>query len=395
MNTWTKRTLGSICDEFGGHVQTGPFGSQLHQSDYSTEGIPVVMPKDLIEGTISTETIARIPIEMVQKLSRYKLNSGDIVYGRRGDIGRQAIILDSEEGWLCGTGCLSLRVNKDVLEPRFLHYYLNQDSLVDWMKSRAIGATMPNLNTDILRSTPIVYPDIKTQKHISSIIGTYDNLIKNNESITRCLEEIAQLLYEEWFVKFKFPGYEKNKMIDSGHEFGMIPDGWEVTNIQDSMMFNPGKVIDAKNRKGSKNPIYGANGIIGYTDSLTPHPPCIILGKIGSCGSLHRSYVPCWVSNNAFCVTKSKIQSESLAWQMLKRIDFRKFVGGAANPYMPLEYFGKHKVLVPEKKVQNQFEELVGKFASQSWLLLQKTALLKKTRDLLIQQLVTGKCKIK
>ena len=101
-----ETTLGDVCDKVGGIIQTGPFGSQLHESDYSDTGIPVVMPKDIIEGRIVTDGVARVVSEHVDPLSRHKLKRGDIVYGRRGDIGRQALIRLPQEGWLCGTGCL-------------------------------------------------------------------------------------------------------------------------------------------------------------------------------------------------------------------------------------------------------------------------------------------------
>jgi len=77
---WTAATLGEVCDQVGGIIQTGPFGSQLHQSDYSEEGIPVVMPKDIIEGRIVTDGIARVTSEHVERLSRHKLRPGDIIY---------------------------------------------------------------------------------------------------------------------------------------------------------------------------------------------------------------------------------------------------------------------------------------------------------------------------
>ncbi|OIP39924.1 MAG: hypothetical protein AUK25_09215 [Desulfobacteraceae bacterium CG2_30_51_40] len=89
---WSTTTLGEICDRVGGIIQTGPFGSQLHQSDYSQDGIPVVMPKDIIGGRIVTDSVACVAPEHVERLSRHKLKPGDIVYGRRGDIGRQALI---------------------------------------------------------------------------------------------------------------------------------------------------------------------------------------------------------------------------------------------------------------------------------------------------------------
>ena len=101
---WTT-TIGRICDAFDGDVQTGPFGSQLHASDYSDEGIPVVMPQDMDGGKIVCERIARVSQKHVDDLSRHKLRSGDIVFSRRGDVTRFAVVTDREEGWINRDSC--------------------------------------------------------------------------------------------------------------------------------------------------------------------------------------------------------------------------------------------------------------------------------------------------
>ena len=111
--SWELKTLGDISIS----IQTGPFGSQLHQSDYSEEGTPVVMPKDLIGGKISEETIARVSSEHVERLKRHKIIEGDILYSRRGDVGRCAFTTEREKGWLCGTGCLRVTIDRKIADP--------------------------------------------------------------------------------------------------------------------------------------------------------------------------------------------------------------------------------------------------------------------------------------
>jgi len=113
MKGWIRKTIGEICDDGGGEVKTGPFGSQLHQSDYQESGTPVVMPADIIDGKIDESRIARVSESHVNRLHKHKLSKGDIVYGRRGDIGRQALIIDKN------VGC----VEQDACE---LHYKLSQ-----------------------------------------------------------------------------------------------------------------------------------------------------------------------------------------------------------------------------------------------------------------------------
>ena len=97
---WKKVKLGDISSA----IQTGPFGSQLHQSDYSEIGVPVVMPKDIVNGSIDESTIARVENHHVERLSRHKISEGDILYARRGDVGKCAYTIETQKGWLCGTG---------------------------------------------------------------------------------------------------------------------------------------------------------------------------------------------------------------------------------------------------------------------------------------------------
>lgn len=219
-----ERTLGEICDQGGGIVRTGPFGSQLHESDYSDDGTPVVMPKDIIECKVSEQSIARVSSEHVTRLSQHRLLPGDIVYGRRGDIGRQALIGDRESGWLCGTGCLRITLGSGPVEPKWLHYYLRDEGVIAFIAQQAVGATMPNLNTSILRSIPIRFPSLPVQRRIASILSAYDDLIEKNTRRIAILEEMARRLYGEWFVRFRFPGHEQVKMV--GSELGSIPEGW-------------------------------------------------------------------------------------------------------------------------------------------------------------------------
>jgi type I restriction enzyme, S subunit len=194
---WTIRTLGEISDEVDGIIQTGPFGSQLHESDYVAVGVPVVMPKNIIDGRISTEDIAYISERDAKRLDRHILEIGDIVYGRRGDIGRRALIRERERGWMCGTGCLRLSLGSTVLNPVYLYYFLGQPSVIDWISSQAIGATLPNLNTSILRSVSIKYPPLAVQNRIASILTSYDDLIENNIRRIALLKEMGQMIFRD------------------------------------------------------------------------------------------------------------------------------------------------------------------------------------------------------
>ena len=251
-SNWEPTTLGEVCKRGGGDVQTGPFGSQLHAADYVSKGIPSIMPQNIGENRISEDGIARITDEDAQRLSRYLVRAGDIVYSRRGDVERRALIREREEGWLCGTGCLRVRFGKGVVHPPYAAHYLGHPLVREWIVRHAHGATMPNLNTSILSALPFVLPTLDEQRAIAYILGTLDDKIELNRRMNETLEAIARAMFKSWFVDFDpvrakmsgeppesicqrlgltldllalFPG----SLVDS--ELGEMPTGWGVQSF--------------------------------------------------------------------------------------------------------------------------------------------------------------------
>ena len=155
---WRATDLADLTSQSGGSIQTGPFGSQLHASDYVEVGIPVVMPKDISLRRVQTDSIARVSPRDADRLARHKLAPGDVVFSRRGDVERHALISETERGWLCGTGCLLVRPGPKWPSPNFLSLLLDLSQSRLWLVRHAVGATMPNLNTGILGSVPVVMP---------------------------------------------------------------------------------------------------------------------------------------------------------------------------------------------------------------------------------------------
>lgn len=195
--SWAQTTLSNLSD-----IQTGPFGSQLHASDYVDEGIPIIMPQDIIGNRVVTDAIARIREEDAIRLTKYRVQPGDIVYSRRGDVERHALIEEFEKDWLCGTGCLRVRPNNALIMPRYLHYYLSSPESRSWITAHAHGSTMPNLNTTILGEVPICYPNIDEQQAICRILESIDSKIHNNIQINDNLFDQMQSLYKAWFVDY-------------------------------------------------------------------------------------------------------------------------------------------------------------------------------------------------
>ena len=199
--TWHMTRLGDVVSRFGGSIQTGPFGSQLHQHDYVSEGIPVVMPKDIADGKVDVEGVARVGANKALELARHQLQQGDIVFPRRGDIRKCALTTDAMAGFLCGTGCLKIRVSADAFDPRFLHYFLGTEEVGSWLEGRAVGTTMLNLNAAIVADLRVPDVPLAVQASVVSVLSDYDDLIDNNCRRIKLLDDSVRLLFDEWFLR--------------------------------------------------------------------------------------------------------------------------------------------------------------------------------------------------
>jgi type I restriction enzyme, S subunit len=192
---WSVMPLGVACSLGGGNIQTGPFGSQLHASDYVDDGIPSVMPQNITKDVISTRGIARISVADAERLARYRLKAGDIVYSRRGDVERRALVKSHQAGWLCGTGCLRVRFGDGPVNPVYAYYYLGHPSVRSWVTRHAVGATMLNLNTEILAALPFVLPPKPAQDAIASVLSSFDAKILSNENLVADAEDLVRVTY--------------------------------------------------------------------------------------------------------------------------------------------------------------------------------------------------------
>jgi type I restriction enzyme, S subunit len=259
---WQYTTIGGLCDATNGTVQTGPFGSDLHASDYGEYGTPVIMPANLGKNTIIEEGIARVADTHVVRLSNHKIIRGDIVFPRRGDVARYVVVDDRHVGWLCGTGCLRIRFGEnEIIEPEFLGYWLGTSIVEGWLLSNAVGTTMPNLNTSILKSLPVPLPPIDEQREIAHILGVLDDKIELNKRVNTTLESTTRAIFKSWFVDFdpvraKAKGRQPEGMDaetaalfpDSFQEskLGLIPEGWEVVSIGDEVHIKHGYAFEGQ-----------------------------------------------------------------------------------------------------------------------------------------------------
>ena len=162
---WVETTLGEIT----GGIATGPFGSLLHKSDYIENGIPLVNPAHIVGQKIVPDQRKTISDETALRLSNYKMKAVDIVIGRRGEMGRCALITQTEDGYLCGTGSFIIK-SSDRCDGGFLVRFLRSASCVASLEKIAGGAVMPNLSNSSLSNFSIRVPSKNKQIEITKLI---------------------------------------------------------------------------------------------------------------------------------------------------------------------------------------------------------------------------------
>ena len=378
---WEKGTLSDVSS----NIQTGPFGSQLHQSDYSDEGVPVIMPKDLVNGHISEKSAARVSTSHVDRLSRHKIESGDILYSRRGDVGRCALATEMERGWLCGTGCLRVTIDRSIAIPEFIFYQLQKAETIGWVEKHAVGSTMLNLNTAILGNIPIDLPTIEEQRAIVSILFVYDNLIENNQKQIKLLEEAAQRLYKEWFVDLRFPGYEDVPIIDGS------PKGWKRGTLADIAELKRGKTITKDQvNKGTVPVVAGGIGPAYYHDKSNTDAPVITVSSSGAnAGFTRMYYTEVWASDCAY-VDASTTKDIAWIYCFLKKNKacIEAMQKGAAQPHVYAKDINAMGTIVPCNSLMEQFRAMAEPMFTEIGKLEMQIKLLAEVRKRLLPKLM-------
>ena len=396
---WKKYRLKDIAVS----IQTGPFGSQLHQSDYSDRGTPVVMPKDMVGGEIVTSGIARVSNEHVNRLRRHKVKSGDILYSRRGDVGRCALITKREEGWLCGTGCLRVQLDLHKVLPNFVFYILQRKDSVGWVENHAVGSTMPNLNTDILKKLPLRLPVLATQRRIASILSAYDNLIENNNKRIRLLEQMAENLYKEWFAYHKIKDNSKEIRLSDvvsvhrGLSYSSdeieCEDGNDLINLKNIQAFGGFRLDGTKKYNGKYKQdqiVIEGDLVMGVTDMTQDRR------TVGSVALIPNT-------KEISVISADLIKLESTIDNVYLYAMFRwgnvskyisQFANGANVLHLRPQVLRNIKVLLPHQPLLDKYVSVVKPMIKTINKLNTENALLSRQRDLLLPRLMSGKLEV-
>ena len=190
---WEVKKIGDLA-----LVKTGPFGSMLHKEDYICDGIPLVNPVHMKDFKIVPDLDFTISKEKASELENYLLKSNDVVFARRGDIGRCAIVSEAEQGFICGTGSLFVRFSKEI-ESIFIMYIIRCDSFSKHLISKAKGATMLNINSNTIADLRIPLPPLSLQRLFAQRI---EQIEREKLEVQKSIQDLETLLasrMQYWF----------------------------------------------------------------------------------------------------------------------------------------------------------------------------------------------------
>ncbi|OGB03621.1 MAG: hypothetical protein A3G29_01275 [Burkholderiales bacterium RIFCSPLOWO2_12_FULL_64_99] len=429
---WRSITIGDLVKSGEAIVQTGPFGSQLHSYDYVTNGIAVIPTEAIGRGRILDVPVPQVTADKAAELARHRLSIGDILFARRGAqaTGLSAIVDERYEGALCGTGALLLRVQSKRVDTQFLAMYLSSEEAFSWLRTHAVGAVMPNINTDIIKTLPICLPSIEEQRALASFLGAIDERVCLLRETNATQEAIAQALFKSWFVDFdpvraKQAGLAPNGMDedtaalfpDAFEEsvLGLVPNGWKQMPLMDAFEFNPSRPL----KKGTLAPYLdmasvatsghrtdvpiqrelGSGTKFRNGDTLLARiTPCLENGKAAFVDFLEDDQIG-WGSTEFLVLRPKGSLPDYFAYLLCKHQPFLDFavqsmVGTSGRQRIQNEALGRYPIVVPSDSVAQAFGRLVSAVQSSIAANDGQAQTLAALRDTLLPHLISGKLRL-
>jgi len=402
---WTKGKIGDICIVGdGAHAKV----------ERQISGVMYLTSKNLKDGRLDISQVTYISETDFNKHFRdeskalTKIKPNDVIFGIIGTIG-EPYIVNSRDRFGISSSVAILRPNKSVIFPKYLFYWIENRIFQDALYAIKGGVAQGYVSLEMIRSLPLYYPLLSIQKKIASILSSYDNLIENNTRRIEILEQMAKLIYEEWFVKFRFPGHGNVKMGPS--ELGEIPERWKVSKIGDIFTVILGGTPSRKREdywngnipwinSGKVNELRIINESEGITElglkksatKMMPVRTTVLAITGATLGQISLTEIEVCANQSVVGIyDEKKIYSESIFLKINEIIDEVILkAGGGAQQHINKEIVNETEVTIPPANLIGEFNSIIKPIFNQISILLFKNQNLHKTRDLLLPKLISG-----
>ena len=337
---WKCTTIGNI-----GDIKNGPFGSVLHAEDYVENGIPIVTTEHFKTGLMPSDKfgIPQVSNEDYIRLKGYRLETNDIVFSRVGSVDINAHVGIEQNGWLFSGRVLRVRPKYDI-DSLFLHYALSTEAVKRDIRNRAVGQTMPSINTPILSSTTIQLPkDLFEQKKVAHFLRLLDERIITQNKIIEKLQSLIKGLRVCCMQRV----YGNNVYLSE------IAQIYQPQTISSTELTEDGFLV------------YGANGIIGkYKDYNHETEQICITCRGNTCGMVNYTKPMSWITGNAMVINTDKYQDKvykKYLYHYLSAYNFNSIISGSGQPQIVRTPLEKLKITLPTISEQKQKAMILDK----------------------------------
>jgi type I restriction enzyme S subunit len=364
----------------------------------------MIRTSNVKDGWINLDEVRFVEAEVYARWNRRAIpRQGDVILTREAPLGEVGMVRCSDHVFL-GQRLVLYRADPLKLDNRFLLYSFRCDYLQGQIKSLGSGATVEHMRVPDAEKLLLRLPPLPIQTRIGDVLSAYDDLIENNTRRITLLEQMAEMIYREWFVDLRFPGHEKAKIVESS-DIGSIPEGWktatfaEIANFLNGYAFGPEdwgttgkpiiKIKELKNGVGNDTPRYSGNDLdskyrVSSGDVLFSWSASLdVYIWAGEEGLLNQ---------HLFRVTSKSRFGRTLLFHSLKHRmeDFRLRSMGTTMRHIKRGALNEVHTIVPESSIRAQFEALVEPMADLATNLRLKNITLRQTRDLLLSKLISG-----
>jgi type I restriction enzyme S subunit len=410
---WRSVKLEEVAASEKGAIVSGPFGSNIGKRFFVDEGVPVIRGNNLRFGDsrFIDEGFVFITEEKAHELRNCSALPDDLIFTAAGTLGQVGLIPKQPHfsRYIISNKQLRLRCDRTISSPTYLYYWFSSPEMRTHIANQNTGASVPLITLGTLRNLPLNLPPLNVQCRIADILSAYDDLIENNTRRMKILEQMAQMLYREWFVNFRFPGHEKVKLVES--EMGLIPQGWTASELgklcgEVRRSVNPSDVptktpyigLEHMPRKSIALSEWGEAGQVQST-KLRFQRGEILFGKIRP--YFHKvgiAPVDGVCSSDAIVIVPNSVELFPMLLQCVSSDDFvlqaTQTSQGTKMPRANWNVLCRYAVALPERPLLDRFNAAILPTVELINNLLFRNRNLRTTRDMLLPKLVCGEVSV-
>lgn len=398
---WTVQRAWKRLDELCEGVFDCP-----HSTPMLTEQGPIVArSQDIRTGVLRVEEAAHVSEETyVERISRAEPRFGDLLYSREGTYFGIAAEVPKDVRVCLGQRMVLIRPKRELLNARFLRYWLNSQTLSRHIHGFRDGTVAERLNMPTIRGLPVPVVSLPEQEIIASTLGALDDKIDLNRRMNETLDTMAQSFFKDWFVDFgpARAKMEGRKPYLAPELWALFPDrldgegkpeGWEAKRVEDVLELAYGKALKANDRVDGPIPVYGSGGVTGYHNTALVDGPSVIVGRKGTVGSLY------WEDHSFFPIdtvfyVKPKTHL-TFCFYLLQTLGLEEMNTDAAVPGLNRNNVYRLPVIWASDKIRQAFDETVWSLRQRMRACMKESRTLAQTRDLLLPKLMSGEIQIR